>query len=119
MGTKTYQGTLYVTECPTCSTTHGIPEAMRRQMSDHGGDAYCPNGHRWWFSDASMETKLKRANARARHLEDQKDAADLSAAAYKGHATRIKNRVRAGVCPFCNRSFGNVREHMDTKHADE
>lgn len=119
MGTKTYTGTLYVTECPTCFTTHGIPEAMRDQMADEGGGAYCPNGHRWWFRDASRATQLNRAKAREVALRDQLQASERSAAAHKGQVTRIKNRVKAGVCPFCNRSFSNVREHMDTKHSDE
>ena len=119
MATDTYVGTLYVTECPSCFVTHGIPAVMRERMIKHGGDAYCPNGHAWQFMGASLATQLERAKSRATHLEDQRDAAEASARSYKGHVTRIKNRVRNGVCPFCNRSFGDVRAHMATVHPEK
>lgn len=35
---------------------------------------------------------------------------------YKGHATRITKRAKAGVCPCCNRSFENLRRHMASQH---
>ena len=45
-------------------------------------------------------------------------AAERSAAAYKGHLTRVKRRVGNGVCPCCNRTFKNLADHMTTKHPD-
>lgn len=30
----------------------------------------------------------------------------------KAQTTRVKN----GVCPCCNRSFQNLKRHMNTKH---
>ena len=119
MATKTYTGTLYVADCPVCFVPHGIPRGMKREMEDEGGVAYCPNGHSWGFVDESRATQLDRARASEVALRDQLHASERSVAAHKGHATRIKNRVKAGVCPFCHRSFGNVRAHMDTKHSDE
>ena len=80
---------------------------------------YCPNGHSRWYPGQTPEQKLARAEARVTHLEDQKEAAERSARAYKGQTTRIKNRIRNGVCPFCNRSFADVREHMAAKHEGE
>lgn len=45
---------------------------------------------------------------------DEMRLRQLSAA--RGQVTRIKNRVGNGVCPCCNRSFGNLHRHMQTKH---
>lgn len=38
--------------------------------------------------------------------------------AQKGQNTRLKNRIAAGVCPCCNRSFQNVARHMAGQHPD-
>lgn len=32
--------------------------------------------------------------------------------------TRTRNRIAAGVCPCCNRTFQNLADHMRTLHAD-
>jgi hypothetical protein len=65
-----------------------------------------------------LERELEHQRARTRHVEDQFEGAQASARAYKGHNTRIKNRIKNGVCPFCNRSFADVRAHMASKHAN-
>jgi hypothetical protein len=31
-------------------------------------------------------------------------------------ATRIRNRIAAGVCPCCTRTFKNVARHIKDKH---
>ena len=31
---------------------------------------------------------------------------------------RMRERVMNGVCPCCNRTFQNLREHMKSEHAD-
>lgn len=44
-----------------------------------------------------------------------------SAAALRGHITRLKNRIVAGVCPVpgCKRSgFSNVMRHVASKHPE-
>lgn len=46
------------------------------------------------------------------------DRMERSAAAQRGVLTRLKNRVAAGVCPCCHRSFKQLSEHMKMKHPD-
>ncbi|MCH8264244.1 MAG: hypothetical protein IIC10_02505 [Proteobacteria bacterium] len=65
---------------------------------------------------------LEQARAQITHLGDQKDAAQRSADAYKGHFTRVKKQVERAekcVCPHCNRSFADLRRHMESKHQTE
>lgn len=50
--------------------------------------------------------------------QDEAEAVKRSAAAYKGAATRLKNRAKAGVCPCCNRTFQNLARHMASQHPD-
>lgn len=82
---------------------------------------YCPHGHRQHFSSSKndidkMRLERDRLKQRQAMLEDEKLAAQRSAAAQKGQVTRLKNRLQAGVCPCCNRTFQNLQSHMKSKH---
>lgn len=124
MDVFTYQGTMEIHECPTCHMSYAATDDFFRRMSEKGEGWYCPRGHSVVFRESQaekmrrLEKDLERQRARARHLDDQREAAQLSARAYKGQVTKIKNRVKNGVCPFCNRSFANVRDHMESEHHD-
>jgi hypothetical protein len=50
------------------------------------------------------------------HERDQRLAAERSAAAVRGHITRLKNRIAKGVCPECHQAFPSLARHMETKH---
>ena len=103
----------------------GVPFALadsfiKARKTDHQ-TFYCPNGHPRWWPGETPEQKIRRLEAEATHLRDQRDAAHNSATAHKGHATRARRqleRVENGVCPHCNRSFQNLRRHLDTQHAE-
>lgn len=47
-----------------------------------------------------------------------REGAERSASAYKGQATRLRNRIKAGVCPRCNRTFQNLQRHMAGQHPE-
>lgn len=125
MSTLTYTGTMEIHSCPSCHMDYAAPEAFFRRISEGGGSWYCPQGHSVEFTTShaeemrKLQQQLDRQKSRTRHLEDQYEAAQLSARSYKGHVTRIKNRIANGVCPFCNRSFENVRNHMKSEHPKE
>ena len=36
----------------------------------------------------------------------------------RGVATRMKNRIKVGVCPCCNRTFQDLAKHMASQHKD-
>lgn len=94
------------------------------------GTFYCPAGHGQSYvagkteaekarEEADRQRRLaERAIQRAAMLEDDLVAARRSAAAYKGRATRMTNRAKAGICPCCNRHFVNLERHMSAKHTD-
>lgn len=91
---------------------------------------HCPNGHaQHYTAEKSEREQLRRERDRlkydaarledeAREAREEADAARRSAAAMKGVATRMKNRVKHGVCPCCNRTFADLARHMATKHPD-
>ncbi len=126
--TLLYSTLLTVISCGECAIPFAIPSDLHESVRASGRSFYCPNGHKIGYSETDNQ-RLKRelANARRRAdyaetsrqaARDQADAAARSARAYKGHATRLKKRAAAGICPVdgCRRPFRNLADHMDTKH---
>lgn len=109
--------------CGSCGVTFAIPSSLYRELLDHHDRSFwCPNGHQRHFVGQTetdrLQAELDRVKARARHVEDQRDAADRSNRALRGVITRQKRRAAAGVCPCCHRSFQALADHMATQHPD-
>jgi hypothetical protein len=127
--TITVDLTIEVIECAHCHIEFGITaDFMRRRRNDHVGFC-CPHGHSNVYNGKSEEEKLKEQLRRAKEdsafwsnqtetARADRRAAQRSLAAQKGWNTRLKNRIKNGVCPCCNRSFANVRAHMAGQHPD-
>lgn len=120
--------------CGMCGILFAIDGQFQRDRLADKARFYCPNGHGISYAGKSETQKLKeqleeerrqrqRAEQNVAHQADRRREAEEEAKrernranGYKGHATRITKRAKAGVCPCCNRSFENLRRHMDTKH---
>jgi hypothetical protein len=115
-------------DCIFCGEPMWMTEASRETYKRNGGTFYCTHGHGQCFAKGETEAdKLRRERdalkQREAYYEDQLREARESAEkerrranGYKGHATKITKRAKAGVCPCCNRSFENLRRHMASKH---
>lgn len=134
--TMTYTGTLVIEECYKCHITFAMPaDLQKRARADNSISFYCPLGHGQVYSksevqelqeqvDAANRARVQAARDRdaawtaASAARDQAQAAERSARAHKGHATRLRNRVKAGICPVdgCRRHFNDLADHMETKH---
>lgn len=119
-GRKYSVGTeMVVFTCARCGIPYGLPTAYIDRRQEDGRAYYCPNGHRLSYHRTEadkLRAQLKLSEeARARNAA-ARDQARASAAAYKGHATRVKKRIANGVCPCCNRSFKDVLRHMRSQH---
>lgn len=98
---------------------------------------YCLHGHSNVYREGESELdKIRRERDRLKQQAAQKDDelrwARQSeqrqreeaqhqrnrANGYKGHATRITKRAKAGICPCCNRHFTALERHMATKHPE-
>ena len=122
-----YTGRLVIETCCNCAMSFAVPEDFRaRRLNDHA-TFYCPVGHRQYYYGKSVAEKLRdelarekhraeQARADAIHQRERRESAERSSRAYRGVATRIKKRIKHGVCPCCNRTFANVAAHIETKH---
>lgn len=122
---------LEVHECGKCGIIWGCPEDYLDARRRDGQTFYCPNGHGRVFRETDLDRERKRATQLERQLASSRDTADRwkqnaererrSAIAYKGHLTRIRNRIANGVCPVpgCKRSgFTRVMAHIASQHPD-
>lgn len=128
--TMTFTGELVVTSC-WCGIALAIPKSMYRwAQEDKGNHVYCPLGHTFIFGKGEADLAKERADRLAAQLRaarasntatrDQLLAERRSNAAYRGHLTRLRNRIANGVCPVkdCHRPFANVRRHIESQHPD-
>jgi uncharacterized Zn-finger protein len=112
--------------CGKCGVEFAMPQSMRDARRKDGETFYCPNGHPRVFRETT-EQKLQRdlesarkqrdwARARATATSDQLAAAERSRRALRGVNTRMRNRIAAGVCPCCSRTFQDLAAHMAGQH---
>lgn len=91
---------------------------------------YCGNQQGWGQSKhereiAVLTAERDRLARNARWQEERKNEALAEADHFrrsrdgmKGALRKVKIRVGRGVCPCCNRSFENLRRHMESKHPE-
>ena len=121
--------------CCNCKQPIWMPVSVQRFLRSSHRTFYCLHGHGQSYTvEPSEADKLRkqldaerqscqRAEQRVAERDDavreQRERADHErnrANGYKGHATRITKRAKAGVCPCCNRTFKALAAHMATKH---
>jgi hypothetical protein len=120
---------LWVDSCCVCGVIYAVTVDFDKARRSDRARFFCPNGHGQSYQGKTEEQKLRerleraeqdrdRAEAGRRAATDQAAAAERSARAYRGHLTRLRNRIANGVCPCCNRSFANVRAHIAGQHPE-
>lgn len=125
--TLTYRGALVANTC-WCGIRHAIPQELYDNQHSQWEDGrtqrviYCPLGHSYTIAGEGEAERLRRRleqeEARRARTAAARDQAEASAWAYKGVATKARKRAAAALCPCCNRSFVQLRRHMEAKHPD-
>jgi len=116
--------------CCNCGFVFWVPVTMYNQWRRKHNSFFCPScdcsQSYSGKSDIEKEReKVKKAEERTQRaladaneqrllLEKQKN----KTRAEKAAKTRLKNRIAAGVCPCCHRTFKQLVAHMKNKHPD-
>jgi len=111
--------------CCKCALPFAVPARFEQARRADHETFYCPNGHpQGYYGKSALEKareKLKEQEERAagevaKRLQTEK----LLEQERKKNAGQKKklDRVAKGVCPCCNRSFVNLKRHMDSKHPE-
>lgn len=116
-------------KCYRCKESFVLHPDTEATLRRSGQVFHCPWGHAQRFTLGPSEAELLRKERdtlkqRVAMVENQAEEdregrrfAERQAAAFKGVATRTRNRISKGVCPCCNRTFANLQAHMASKHA--
>jgi hypothetical protein len=115
--------------CGECGLRFTVPRVWVDQRRNDHRTFYCMNGHPMSYTGESEREKLRRERDRLRQQLAEKDdtikhwanAAEKerkAAIAAKGTVTKLRKRVGNGACPCCNRSFTDLRRHMETQHPE-
>ena len=118
-----------VETCIVCGIHYAFPNEFYNQRRNDHKDFYCPNGHAQHYSVESDKERLRREKEqlknqldqeekRTQYWRDEFEGEKRSKAAYKAHHTILKNKIKKGECPCCNRSFPDVAEHIKSVHPD-
>ena len=122
--------TLTQINCGRCGGTYAINERYRQQRQQEGGGWTCPYCKcAWGYFEDNDNAELKRALERerkrkewaeqdAKRQRELREAAEHRERGQKAAKTRLRNRIKNGVCPCCNRTFLDLHRHMTTKHPD-
>ncbi len=120
--TINFQVTLIQETCLNCSGVFAVNRQWLQRKRESGGSWYCPYCQTGWHASETenmrLEAKLKSADNRLATEKARHDQTKASLSAQKGVTTRLKNRVKNGVCPCCNRHFKNLHSHMKNQHPD-
>ena len=125
--------TFHTVTCCQCSCLFAIDDALNNRSRVWKKESiYCPSCGtlQGWSGETpdqkvrrELEAKLAKAKRDNEYLEasairhrERANSAERSLSATKGVVTRMKNRASKGICPCCNRSFTNLRRHMETQH---
>lgn len=106
--------------CGSCGVQFAMTETMYKKLRRNKKYFYCTNGCHIHFYTESDEERLRRQldseREENRGLSYRLDHANRSRAALRGQVTKIKRRVGNGVCPCCDRSFQDLKRHMEGQH---
>lgn len=132
MWTRIDDEQVYVCRCCKCESLMLLPKSLHDAARARAEKLsfFCPHGHAQVFTEGKSDVEKLReqleAERRARQKaqqsvamwQDEARREQRRAAAMKGVATRMKNRVKRGVCPCCNRTFSNLAAHMKSQHPE-
>lgn len=121
--------TLTILTCPSCGVRYAIPEIYRAKRLEDGKSWHCPNGHSLSYHETEadkLRKQLEEEQKRTRYAQHQVEqertrvrGLKIKVGKVEAAKKRIEDRVHAGVCPCCTRSFANLRRHMATQHSDD
>lgn len=127
--TQIFTGVLVLETCCNCGMHFGMEASYQKKRLDDQQSFYCPNGHPQHYTGPTPEQKLKRQleeaqkvidfnTNRINKLHDNLTIQKNKTRAEKAAKTRLKNRVKNGICPCCNRSVKQLADHMKMMHPE-
>jgi hypothetical protein len=122
------QHNFQIISCYKCQALFAVPEAVRQRWLDSGDSFFCPAGHSQHYTESNIQKLQKQlerekrekewAQTNARAEREARQQTERRLIARKGVTTRLRNRIKNGVCPCCTRTFMNLQQHMKSQHPE-
>lgn len=118
-----HTGGMTTIACYKCGINFGMPDSFHRSCKKKGPGKtfYCPNGHGQVYRSSEadkLREQLERAQGRLSQANSRAVRAEEDSRRKQRKYARIRDRVKNGVCPCCNRTFQNLQHHMKSQHPD-
>jgi len=116
--------------CQSCGLVFKLPKHFIQHRRDTGGSFFCPGcKDRWTYTkteNARLREELEKERKRVAYEIEQKRmercdrfAAERREKLAKTKLRKLTERTQAGLCPYCNRSFKQLKAHLNSKHKKE
>lgn len=114
-------------ECCVCAMVFAMPLDFYNRCRDKGPDKsfFCPNGHSQSYRNSRLKQEIDRLADENQQLQQsrfslQNQLTEKEMALKKlNNSIKLKDkRLKAGVCPCCNRTFKQLANHMKSKHPE-
>lgn len=101
-----------------CNNSFALPKRTIDNLKAKRKGWFCPHcgASRIFTGETEEQRRARLAEQRCASEEACRIEAETLAAQRGRQYRRIRERVQAGVCPCCNRTFQNLARHMATKH---
>ena len=124
MSIVTMSVTLELLTCNNCAMQFAVPNLFIVERRRDHATFYCPSGHHLYYPEESdiarVEREKREAVNRLQAALNEKEHLLLVREKECDAAMRakrcIESRISKGVCPCCNRTFGDLAKHIDSKH---
>ncbi len=122
--------TLVQVDCISCKAIFGMTKTADDNYQNNHKSFNCPYCDNSMFypgkSDIERErektqralSQLEQQEALTKYQKKRALSYQYQARAEKGAKTRLKNRVKNGICPCCNRTFQNLARHINGQHPE-
>lgn len=111
--------TMVCLHCADCNMLFAITADYKYRLTESHETFYCPKGHHNYFSGKNetqqLQEQLREKERQLIHAANN----NLQKEQEIKKITRQLKRVKKGVCPCCNRTFGDLARHMKTKHPEK
>lgn len=109
-------------ECCKCATPFFMTKRLNAAFRANKETFCCPFGHQQGYYGKNTEDKLRdRIEQLEKKSLEEKEVLQNRWLDEMSRANKLDKqlkRIHKGVCPCCNRSFQNLKRHMETKHPD-
>ena len=103
--------------CNKCQCSFPIFKDKLEELEECGNTFYCPGGHPFAFSQASIAQRLRSKERSLRYAHEQHDRLEKQLSVSMGVRTRMKNRLLGGACPLCTETPKDLSKHIREKHS--